>query len=39
LVEMMEKDIPHPVDDWVIETKQLSSRVMAARTLIDVKQE
>jgi len=39
LVEMVDKEIPHPVDDWVIETKQLSSRVMAARTLIDVKQE
>ena len=39
LVEMVDKGVLHPVDDWVIETKQLSSRVMAARTLIDVKQE
>jgi len=36
---MVDKGIPHPVDDWVIETKQLGSRVMAARTLIDVRQE
>jgi len=34
-VKMSDKDIPHLVDDWVIETKQLSSRVMTARTLIN----
>jgi len=31
---MSDKDIPHPTDNWVIETKQLSCRVMTARTLI-----
>jgi len=35
LVKMSDTDIPHPVDEWVIETKQLKSRVMTARTLID----
>jgi len=34
-VKMSDKDIPHPADNWVIETKQLSSRVMIARTLIN----
>ena len=34
-VKMSDKDIPHLVDDWVIETKQLSSRVMTVRTLIN----
>ena len=29
-VKMSDKDIPHPTDNWVIETKQLSSRVMTA---------
>ena len=38
-VKMTDGDIPHPAKNWVIETKQLSSRVMAARTLIDVKEE
>jgi len=38
-VKMSDNDIPHPTDNWVIETKQLSSRVMTARTLIDEKQE
>jgi len=38
LVKMSDKDIPHPTDNWVIETKQLSSRVMTARTLVDGKQ-
>jgi len=38
-VKMSDKDIPHPTDNWVIETKQLSSRVMTVRTLIDGKQE
>jgi len=37
-VKMLDKDIPHPTDNWVIETKQLSSRVMTVRTLIDGKQ-
>jgi len=37
-VKMLDKDIPHPTDNWVIETKQLSTRVMTARTLIDEKQ-
>jgi len=34
-VKMSDKDIPHPTDNWVIETKQLSSRVMTMRTLIN----
>ena len=34
-VEMTDKNIPHPAKNWVIETKQLSSRVMTARTLVD----
>jgi len=34
-VKMSDTDIPHPVDEWVIETKQLKSTVMTARTLID----
>jgi len=38
-VEMAELNIPHPADNWVIETKQLSSRVMTARMLVDPKQE
>jgi len=38
-VKMSDKDIPHPADNWVIETKQLSSRVMTAQTLIDRRQE
>jgi len=38
-VKMSDKDILHPTDNWVIETKQLSSRVMTARMLIDGKQE
>jgi len=38
LVKMSDRDIPHPTDNWVIETKQLSSRVMTARTLFDGKQ-
>jgi len=29
-VKMSDKDIPHPTDNWVIETKQLISRVMTA---------
>ena len=33
-VEMTDKNIPHPAKNWVIETKQLSSRVMTARTLV-----
>jgi len=37
-VKMSHKNIPHPTDNWVIETKQLSSRVMTARTVIDGKQ-
>ena len=37
-VKMSDKDIPHVTDNWVIKTKQLSSRVMTARTLIDGKQ-
>jgi len=36
-VRMTDRDIPHPNDNWVIETKQLSSRVMTARTLISGK--
>jgi len=35
---MADRDIPHPANNWVIETKQLSSRVMTARTLVDGKQ-
>ena len=38
-VKMSDKDISHPTDIWVIETKQLSSRVMTARTLISENQE
>jgi len=38
-VKMSDKDIPHLVDDWVIETKQLSSRVMTTRMLIKGNQE
>ena len=34
---MTDRDIPHPNDNWVIETKQLSSRVMTVRTLVDGK--
>jgi len=37
-VKMSDRDIPHPADNWVIETKQLSSRVMTARTLVGGKQ-
>jgi len=37
-VKMSNKDIPHPTDNWVMETKQLSTRVMTAWTLIDGKQ-
>jgi len=37
-VKMSDEGVPHPVDNWVIETKQLSSRVMTARTLINVNQ-
>jgi len=37
-VEMTDKDIPHPAKNWVIETKQLSSRIMTARTLVDGRQ-
>ena len=29
-VKMSDKDIPHPTDNWVIETKQLSLTVMTA---------
>ena len=35
---MTDGDIPHPAKNWVIETKQLSSRVMTARTLVDGRQ-
>jgi len=38
-VQMADGNIPHPAKNWVIETKQLSSRVMTARTLVDGKQE
>jgi len=38
-VKMTDWDIPHPTNNWVIETKQLSSRVMTARTLVDRQQE
>jgi len=38
-VKMSDRDIPHPTDNWVIQTKQLSSRVVTARTLVDRKQE
>ena len=34
-IKMSDKDVPHLVDDWVIETKQLSSRVMTMQTLIN----
>ena len=37
-IKMSDEGIPHPVDDWVIETNQLSSRVMTTRTLINVNQ-
>ena len=37
-VQMTDKNIPHPAKNWVIETKQLSSRVMTARTLVDGRQ-
>ena len=37
-VRMTDRDIPHPANNWVIETKQLSARVMTARTLVDGKQ-
>ena len=37
-VEMTDRNIPHPAKNWVIETKQLSSRVMTARTLVDGRQ-
>ena len=37
-VKMSNKDIPHSTDNWVIETKQLSSRVLTAHMLIDDKQ-
>ena len=32
-----DRDIPDPNDNWVIETKQVSSRVMTARTLVNGK--
>jgi len=38
-VKLSDKDIPHPTDNWVIETKQLSTRVMTVRTLINGNQE
>ena len=38
-VKMTDGNIPHPAKNWVIETKQLGSRVMTARTLVDGKQE
>jgi len=38
-VKMADRDIPHPASNWVIETKQLNSRVMTARTLVDGKLE
>jgi len=34
-VKMADWDVPHPTNNWVIETKQLGSRVMTARTLVD----
>jgi len=37
-VKMTDRDIPHPARNWVIETKQLSSRIMTARTLVDGRQ-
>jgi len=37
-VKMLDRDIPHPTDNCVIETTQLSSRVITAQTLIDGKQ-
>jgi len=37
-VKMLDEGVPHPVDNWVIKTKQLSSRVMTAWTLINVNQ-
>jgi len=37
-VEMADRDIPHLANNWVIETKQLSTRVMSARTLVSGKQ-
>jgi len=36
-VKTSDRDVPHPADNWVIETKQLRSRVMTAQTLIDGK--
>jgi len=36
-VRMTDRDISHPNENWVIETKQLSSRVMTARTLVSGK--
>jgi len=38
-VKMDDRDIPHPTNNWVIETKQLGSLVMTARTLVDGRQE
>jgi len=38
-VMMADWDIPHLTNNWVIETKQLGSRVMTARTLVDRRQE
>ena len=38
-VKMSDKDIPHSTDNWVIETKQLSCRVMTTRTVISEDQE
>ena len=38
-VKMADWDIPHLTNNWVIETKQLGSRVMTARMLVDRRQE
>ena len=38
-VKTSNKEIPHPADNWVIETKQFTSRVMTARRLINGNQE
>jgi len=38
-VKMTDWDISHPTSNWVIETKQLSSHVMTAKTLVDRRQE
>jgi len=38
-VRMLDEAIPHPTDNWVVETKRLSSRVITARTLVSDKQE